>query len=142
MKGLACASCTDLRALPQEDLIPVSCRCGNVTAWWIDGRRGVARFHARDRQHAFGLGLCNTYLLGALSQPMEGQPNEEWRQLHADATDAPGYLFDQSNRGCWALLFRPGQSSDTAWATPQEWGAAHPSDTSVNPDHSGRNEPE
>lgn len=120
MKGLACGSCMDLRALPQGNLNPVSCRCGNVTAWWTDGKRGIARFVARSKQYAFGLGLNNTYLLGALSQPMESRPNDEWRKLHADACDAPGYLFDASNRGCWALIFRPGATSDTAWATDDE----------------------
>lgn len=123
MKGLACAQCMDLRALPQGNNNPVSCNCGNVTAWWLDGQRGIARFVARAPHYAFGLGLNNTYLLGALSQPDEGVPNEEWRKLHDDACNAPGYLFDQSNRGCWALIFRPGTTSDTAWASDEERAA-------------------
>lgn len=121
MKGLVCGECMDLRALPQGALKPVSCRCENVTAWWIDPERGVARFHARGRRDfAFGMGLCNTYLLAALKQGPEGTSNEAWRALHDRATDTPGYLFDKSNRGCWALLFRVGSTSDTAWATYQE----------------------
>lgn len=124
MKGLACATCMDLRALPQGDLLPVSCRCGSVTAWWIDGSRGIARFHARDRSTAFGMGLNNTYLVGALTQPETSRPNDEWRKLHDDACECPGYLFDKTNRGCWALIFRPGQSNDTAWATDEEREAA------------------
>lgn len=116
MKGLACARCMDLRALPATDL---------MQAWWVDGRRGIARFHASDQSTAFALGLCNTYLVAAMTLPHDKMTNVAWRNLHDDAIDADGYLFDKSNRACWALLFRPGTSSDTAWATPQEWEEAH-----------------
>ena len=125
MKGLVCGDCMTLRTLPSGDLKPVSCDCGKVTAWWIDGQRGIARFHCRgDREFALGLGLNNRYLLGALRQPMTPMPNDEWRAMHDKAITAPGYLFDATNRACWALLFRPGQTNDTAWATDEEKEAA------------------
>lgn len=113
MKGLLCRECVDFKALPPTG--SVSCRCGNVTAWWTDPARGIAKFRARNQQSAFGMGFHNGFLL----QGMEGLRGlampEDWRRLHDEATNAPGYMFDKSRRNCWVLIFKPGTTSDTSW---------------------------
>jgi hypothetical protein len=113
MKGLLCSACVDFRALAPEG--SVSCRCGNVTAWWVDPVRGVAKFRAINRQMAFGIGFHNSFLIEATTVLRGLAMPEDWRQLHEKATDAPGYMFDKSRRDCWALIFKPGSTSDTSW---------------------------
>lgn len=121
-KGLACASCHDLRMLSRNNLEPLSCRCGNVTGWWLDGPRGVARYTATNRQTAFGVGFNNRFWLAALVAP-ERTSSTEWRQLHEDACEAPGYLFDKNRRNCWVVLFKPGTVGSVEWATNEELAA-------------------
>lgn len=123
MKGLACAQCVDLRALPRNDLEPVTCRCGNVTAWWVDGKKGVAQYHARYQVDAFGVGFHNGFLMSALAPKAPGFGDEAWRRLHHVSCEAPGYLFDHSRRDCWVILFKPGTVSDVSWATEEELAA-------------------
>lgn len=113
MKGLLCAECVDFRAIAPSGV--ARCRCGNVEAWWVDPQRGVARFWARNRETAYGLGVHNHFLQGAIAMRGKGL-NAEWRDLHDNATASPGYLFDASNRACWALIFKPGLTSDTSFA--------------------------
>jgi hypothetical protein len=36
--------------------------------------------------------------------------------VHEQATDAPGYVFDKSRAGCWAVVVRVGITDDAAWA--------------------------
>ena len=125
MKGLACLKCVDLRALAQGNLMPVSCRCENVTAWWIDGQRGVARYTAKAPTYALGVGFNNRFLLPALESAMSSGivPDEEWRKLHDEATTAPGYLFDAARRDCWVVVFKPGTVRDVEWASDEERAA-------------------
>lgn len=114
MKGLLCAECVDFRALHPSG--PVECRCGNVQGWWVDPQKGIARFWARNHDTAFGFGVNNQYLRGATGVgPAAPRTNEEWRMLHDVAIHAPGYLFDITNRACWALIFKPGYTNDTSF---------------------------
>lgn len=123
MKGLFCGKCFTIRSLPRRDLEEVSCECGNIVAWWLDGAKGLARYHAEDRSQAYMIGWNNDYLVGVVEQQMH-HTDALARQLHERATTAPGYHFDKSRKGCWSIILTPGMSSDTAWATPQELAAA------------------
>lgn len=116
MKALVCGACADVRALPS---IPpyeewTTCRCGNVSARWVDPRAGRAEFKAKDPGNAFVMGLHN----GVFGPASQGRLAmfEDFRAAHEAATDAPGYVFDKSRAACWAVIFRIGHTSDTAWA--------------------------
>lgn len=63
----------------------------------------------------FVLGLNNRYLIGALANPP--QDDESWRALHDEATVAPNHQFDASRKACWAVIIRPGMSTDTLVVT-------------------------
>lgn len=119
MKGLACSECVDLRLLSNRDRDPVSCRCENVTGWWIDGRAGVARYSAQRPAYAYGVGLNNQFLLPALHLDGLGRDGQ-WRDLHDIATNAPNHLFDRARRNCWVVIFKPGNVSDVEWANNEE----------------------
>jgi hypothetical protein len=111
VKALLCGACGDIQAL-QVDWR--TCACGNTSARWIDPRRGTAEFRAINRRDAFLLGLNNQLLLPA----MRGELGiwEDYREVHEQATDAPGYVFDKSRAGCWAVVVRVGITDDAAWA--------------------------
>lgn len=124
MKGLACAECVCIRTLLRGNLTPVSCECGNVTGWWIDGSQGIARYHAqRSMSMAYGVGLNNHFLIAALTPLNQPQTDEAWRELHRLQGHAPGFLFDASRRDCWVILFKPGTVRDVEWATHVELDA-------------------
>lgn len=113
MKGLACGICFDVRALPNTSplLEIVECRCGNVQARWDEPRNGTAVYSARDVSKAFGVGFNNAFLVPALSGRLLMYADA--RRFHEVATKAPGYAFDRSQAGCWAVVFRPGSTNDT-----------------------------
>lgn len=119
MKGLFCGECFTIRTLPRTDGSPVHCDCGNVTGWWLDGRRGIARFAAARKEHVFFVGFHNHFLTGAVDG-LTGT-DHSFRELHEAVTDSPNHHFDKSRKGCWAIILKPGLSSDTAWATPEEY---------------------
>lgn len=120
MKGLACGKCIDLRAFPRQDFQPITCSCGNVAGWWVDGKRGEARYHSPDRAFAFGVGFDNKFLIPALSPNERPSTDEGWRQLHDLTIDAPGYLFNRTRRASWVIVFKPGEASGVEWANPHE----------------------
>jgi hypothetical protein len=107
VKALICGLCGDIQALQIEWR---SCKCGNVEAHWTNGQLGLAEFRCWDYGTAFLLGLNNTVLAPAL----RGQllMNEDWREAHEQATDAPGYIFDKSKKACWAVIVRMGTTAD------------------------------
>ncbi len=123
MKGLACAKCFDIRALPHGDLMPVSCQCGNTTGWWLDGRQGVARYTAKAPAFAWGMGFNNSFLTSVFGGYGNIPSAEQMRGFHDHATTAPRYYFDKSRYGCWAILFKPGNASGVEWASNEERAA-------------------
>lgn len=115
MKALVCGACGDIQALQVEWR---TCQCGNTSAHWTDPHAGTAEFRARDRSRAFLLGLSNRLLMPAL----RGQLGmfQDFRAAHEAATEEPGYVFDKSRGGCWAVVVRVGQTSDVTWAEDGE----------------------
>lgn len=120
MKGLACAECFDIRALPRDNLTPVSCACGNVTGWWLNGREGTARYTAKLPAYAWGVGFNNRFLIAVFEGYGAIPTAEKMREFHAAATDAPSTYFDKSRYDCWAILFKPGNAAGVEWATDEE----------------------
>ncbi len=121
MKALFHARCGDIRA-PAPDRSWVYCRCGLTAMRWTDPDRGIAQLASLsrdDRPYTRVLGLNNVFLYGEWNTLRTGGliplSNEEWQKLHNLATDAPGYLFDNSRRACALAIIAPGESSDTSW---------------------------
>lgn len=111
MKALVCRACLDVRALPPQRRVAVTCRCGLCCAWWEDPHAGIARFaEATPRSTAYFIGFHNRFMVTALTESLD---DEGFRALHAETTHCPGYHFDRSKKDCWAILLRPGLSSDT-----------------------------
>jgi hypothetical protein len=94
------------------------CQCGQTAARWADPHTGQLVIAARDKSRVRGLGLSNELLLPALTGP--GQAWETYRDWHDQATVAPGYVFDASRAGCWAVVYRIGTTTDTRWAADDE----------------------
>lgn len=102
-----------------------ACECGNTKARWEDPDAGKIVVAVRgDRSPVRGLGLNNQLLLPALMT--RGQAWEDYRAWHDKATTAPGYVFDKSKAGCWAVVFIIGSTSDSRWATVQEHDECFP----------------
>ena len=96
------------------------CQCGHTGARWEDPEAGkliVARRADRTKVHV--LGLNNQLLLPAVTDRIDGWA--DYRHWHDHATDAPGYVFDSARAGCWAVVFGVGSTSDTRWATDEEY---------------------
>lgn len=114
MKAIICMLCNDIRGLP-TGTEPVRCSCGNVAAWWTNPLTGQVRVYAMRRDAVRVLGLANSFLVPAC-QAGHVLSDQIWRELHTEATRAPGYLFDAAHRSCWAVVFAVGQSADVTWA--------------------------
>lgn len=121
MKGIACGRCYDVRTLPNMQPVDatVECRCGNLRGRWVDANAGTAEYAALDRTLGFGIGFNNQFLIPALAGGTA--MHSDARALHERATDAPGYVFDKARAGCWAIIFKPGATTDTAWVDWYAW---------------------
>lgn len=124
MKALFCTICLDIRALDPEGGWTV-CRCGNLQARWLDPDKGTVKVKAQDQNRARMIGFNNHYLIGAAKGPAHldmvkaGGQWEWWRQLHDQATHAPGYIFDKDKRACWATIVKVGETNDITWETEE-----------------------
>ena len=125
MKALFCLRCGDVRGL-QENW--VFCKCRQASARWTDPHAGKAEVRATDRGAVFMLGLNNQMISHAAYGPHE---DKDWRDFHDQATTAPGYLFDKSHRGCWAVLFCIGETGDVKWAPEEQPRTMHTTDLEV-----------
>lgn len=127
MKILLCGNCVDARALEPFGK-PTACRCGQMTARWVDPRAGTVAVAALDRPAARIIGMHNGFMRYAYTRTVEtvegvevtreSPSHEQWQNFHALATgdaSAKGYLFHTSFRGCPFVIIRPGESNDTFW---------------------------
>lgn len=120
MKAILCQADEDLKIYVPGKYGWRVCECGFSAARWVDPGNTGDIIVATRQHHAMirGLGLHNALLIPALTTP--GQAWEDFRQWHDNATNSPGYIFDKSRAGCWAVVFRIGATSDSRWATPDE----------------------
>jgi hypothetical protein len=119
-KALWCLKCWTIKTF-NSDASLTSCDCGRIKGWWVDPERGTARLwdggYPSQRQYGRIIGLHN----GFLAKAATSVTHEQHRQARDDALHAPGYLFDESLRGCPMVIIAPGESTDTRWATLEEW---------------------
>jgi hypothetical protein len=128
-KAMLCINCSDLVAPHrdwQTDRAWRWCECGGAGVRWRDGTAGLLEVTSADGPAAVRvLGINNSFLVAAVAQP---PPHAEgWRDLHrqACAEVTPNYLFHQDRRACWALIVRPGESSDVTFVDYAEAKAEH-----------------
>ncbi len=120
MKALLCGKCFDVRALDPHGGW-TSCHCGNMSARWLDPQAGTVKVKARIRSVARIIGMNNSFLRKAIygfdHQEMveAGGQWEAWRKLHEECTHAPGYIFDESKRACWACIVQVNETRDISW---------------------------
>lgn len=115
MKALLCLECVDIRALDITG--PVTCRCGQATAEWVDPVKGTMRAWGR-REATRVLGIHNALLRLATKEHIN---HRTWREHHAEvAGEAEGYLFHTDVRNCWTVVIVPGESNDTAWGAAED----------------------
>ena len=109
MKALMCADCMDIRALDPSPKVAVVCRCGNCSARWVDPNKGTVAVTASNKKAVRILGLNNSFLLAGIAAVHDAECRF-WHELHLDATDAPGYIFDAKKRCCWAAIIGSSKS--------------------------------
>jgi hypothetical protein len=98
--------------------------CAHTAVRWRDGHKGLLEVTSlHGPEGVVVIGLHNGFIAGLAEKVTEP---EWWRSLHdrVTAEHSDGYLFHRSNRDCWAVLVRPGQSGDVffipygdAWPT-------------------------
>ena len=97
------------------------CPCGESAARWLDAEKGIMQATVKyqaDRTAVKLFGL-NNQMLG----PMMHARGQVWdfnRELHEIATNAPGYIFDKSRAGCWAVIALIGTTTDSSWIDDEE----------------------
>lgn len=126
-KAIVCGVCAEVVGPTRQWQTDRSwrwCSCGHSAVRWRDGDRGlleVVALHGPDDIRV--LGLNNGFIEYAFKHPVRDA--EAWRTLHRLQAEmvGPGYLFHKDRRNCWALLVKPGESSDVfvmdyaeAWA--------------------------
>lgn len=120
MKAILCGICVDIRALPPNG--SVTCRCGNVTAEWVDAQRGTARVQAYSPQDVRMIGIHNGFLKYAFHGE-KGHPDHEWRAFHELlAKNSGNSLFAEDRRNAPVVIFRVGETNDVWWWEPPKTG--------------------
>lgn len=109
MKLLFCTSCGDITAPFRKDREVRYCRCGRHYIWWEDGEKGIVRVHdtRKINDSAYLLGVHNGFLMYPHSH------TKEIISLLLETTP-DYYIFKTQNS--LIIRFRPGESSDSAWA--------------------------
>lgn len=124
MKLLYCQPCGDILAPYAESRRIRYCRCGRHGVWWIDPEQGILRVVDQEQPpeegrryvpqpRAYVLGVMNSFLI-------EETLNEGVIGILLDALPDT-YVFKRWRSPI--IRIRPGESSDTGWATPEEFGA-------------------
>jgi hypothetical protein len=102
----------------------VTCRCGNVTGWWIDPIRGIAKIKAKYKGDVRVIGMHNAFLKFAFHDKIGGGTHDdsEWKSMHQLVTDhgSEHSMFDKNRRCCPLVIFRVGETSDVSWAADDE----------------------
>jgi len=122
VKAIYCEICGTITSPGPRDMHPKVCHCGTHRCWWADGRLGQFRVeyllgHPLTRETGAPFGRPEVWVLGLhngfLHHHSAGSPSvDEVRHLLEQTPDS--YIFKKT--GSLVVRFRPGQSSDTAWA--------------------------
>lgn len=116
MKAMLCTNCSDILAPYRDDGRWRWCQCQLAAVRWRDGTAGlldVAAFRGPSQVRI--LGLSNMFLeYGINGGHRLGLMAQDWRELHETCARkvGPHYLFHHTNRDCWALIVRVGESAD------------------------------
>jgi hypothetical protein len=116
MKAILCGYCNDIKALSPKS--PVTCECGNVTGWWVDSEKGIAKLSAKAKGVVRVIGINNSFLVAGFNNVyMNGSMSDkEWRDLSEETCkNAEGYLFHKDRRNCPLVIIKVGESSDISW---------------------------
>lgn len=106
--------CGSIRS-PRADGSWTFCDCGQAAMRWTDPGAGKAEVWSADPDSARIIGLNNAVLtFDAAFNTLHGLSDEGWRNLHTSSCQAVSnhYLFSDTRRDCWAVLFRPGDTGD------------------------------
>lgn len=121
MKVLYCLTCsTIISPFSSPDRVRW-CDCGQACVRWIDPYAGKLEVKAMNLDKVRVIGMDNRMLAATQVGPPDGpgqrpDKNEWWRNMHtATTSNAPGYLFSQELRSCWAVIIRSGESGDVEW---------------------------
>lgn len=127
MKILYCAKCNGMRSFGVDETGDgphpwTYCDCKQMAARWENPDLGTVQVLAMVPARTFIIGMNNRFLRGAvmLSAGAHADDNRNWRALHDEAAKAPGFVFDSSNRDCWAAIMRVGDTNDISWHPGQE----------------------
>lgn len=142
-KCLSCLVCGAVKSF-NADGSTTTCECSPplVYGWWHDQQNGFVHLYVPDpalRSEAQVVVLHNGVLrawhdiLPQTFRNQNGQPRDfslqeadvAWQHIHQEARSAPQLpqylqIFQDSRRGCWAVVQRPGDSPDTTWANTEE----------------------
>jgi hypothetical protein len=122
MKAIYCEICGTITSPGPRDMYPKECHCGAHRCWWADGRLGQFRVeyligHPEARKLGAPWGNPEVWVLGVhngfLHSPSSGSPTAAEVDALLDMTP-DSYIFKKTRS--LIVRFRPGQSSDTAWA--------------------------
>lgn len=116
MKVLLCGECSAMVSGPSNGSWRW-CDCGNAAIRWIDAVRGIVEVWADVRELVRVIGF-NNHMLELAYRPGGSLGDEMWRTLHAHTAHVipERYLFHEDKRACWAVIFRPGETSDSRYA--------------------------
>lgn len=120
MKALFCANCGDIRSPEPRALLSTHCRCRTCAIWWVDPARGIIKVWCATpaRKYAWIIGVHNWFL----ADPDYLTEKKTVEFILANTPDT--YVF--SRVGSPVVKFRPGYTSDSSWATAEEYQAATP----------------
>jgi hypothetical protein len=133
MKLLYCQECGDIIAPDAKALVTRRCRCHRHIVWWEDPERGIIRVcdslghpevvkemngAPQGRPRAWLLGITNRLLFHPCPGPLSADEVERVIDAHEN------YYMFKTTRSL-IVRFRPGQSSDSAWALPPDWEARY-----------------
>ena len=122
MKAIYCEICGTITSPGSRDREPRSCSCEAHRCWWENGRTGQLRVeyllgHPETRKLGAPWGNPEVWVLGVhngfLHLPSIESPTAAEVDALLDMTPN-SYIFKKTRS--LIVRFRPGQSSDTAWA--------------------------
>jgi hypothetical protein len=115
LKALVCLECNTIRS-PKVNGEWTLCDCKRSAIKWNNPQQGKITVWSTSPTYVRVLGVMNSVLTSIAST------DEEWRLVQETSVKlAEGYIFHESNRNCWAVIFKPGETSDSKWASSKDF---------------------